>query len=664
VTAGRPKKKTLGLVDLRSTEDKLAAIRVVWYAGLKVEALLDLDDWADAEVYLPKETSSEWGPWRTSRFPFIRKIMKALSPRSKAKEVIVMKGAQLAITSLATCWILYKPACHPGPMMYLQKTDDAAANYSNQKLVTSIRDCEAVYHTLGAGRPGGYASRWDFKAYPGGYIMLNGANSTATLRGSSIGDAVADEEDSYELDIGHEGSPVDLLKKRMVNFPNRKLLRISTPVLKELSTIEPAWEVGSQERFYLPCPQCNPGGKDTGFLFWLRWDHIQWGDEIDPITGYPVEVWVECPNCAGKIEEAKHKTWMLDRGDWFSEKAGKGRERVGDVEKPSFHISSLYSPYGFFSWSDAVHEWFDYLATRDTAKLQVFINQTLAETYHLQGSEISYGYLAARREAYAGNLGDFRCPDGVLCLTAGADVQDDRIEVEVVGWGQLDENWSIDYQVIMGDTGILGDRYLMLPDGRPSVWRLLDEYLFTRFRHECGVEMVIEMAMIDAGHKTEEVHTFCRQRESRRIWPIKGEAGWGKGLYRSDRRRHERFGTWLFHSHVDEVKTKVYSQLVIDRPGPGFCHFPKLPQYSDKYFQGLTCERRKTKMSAGRMVMYWDTPSGARNEPLDCRVMNIVAINAYPVNLAARAAAGLSKVFGERPVSDARPRRRVASKGI
>ena len=639
---GRPVKlvQTDGVEDI----DLSAKRALIWQAfiqGMQLEQLMDLDEWADRYRVLPRETSSEYGNWRTSRFPFLRRIMKLLSPSSICREIAIMKGAQLGFTETAINWILYNAHCNPGPMMYLQKTGDAAQNFSNEKLKPSILACQAVHDILGIGKSKRYANKWDYKAYPGGFVRLGGANSTPLLRGSSIGRAICDEEDSYELNVGKEGSPVLLLKKRMVNFPDSKLFRLSTPVLKELSTIEPAFEAYSQERYYLPCPKCNPRGDDAEYMFWIEWEHIKWSKKLNSLTGLPTEIFLECPNCGDKIDEDEHKAWMLDEGDWFSEKTGI-RERVGDVERASMHISSLYSPVGFFSWRNAVAEWLEYKATRDTTKLQVFINQTCAQTYYLQGSEISYNYLEQRRESYAGNLGNFDVPAGALCLTAGCDVQDDRIEVEVVGWGMLDENWSIDYAVIPGDTAMMGDLNGMLSDGRPSVWRLLDEYLYKRWRHECGVKIPIEVAMIDAGYKTDEVHKFCRLREGRRIFPIKGEEGWGKGMYKANRRRHEKYGTWLYYAYNFELKNKIYAQLQIDQLGPGFCHFPKNQKYGEAYFKGITCERRVPKVTAGRTRLIWETPSGARNEPIDCRSYALVAFLAYPVDMAARARSGMS----------------------
>lgn len=651
--AGRPKKEIKFVRELQ-LNTKLKELRTVWYETLKRETTLDLDEWSDLYRIIPSEASSEPGPWVTQRFPFLRRIMKCLSPSSIAEHIAVMKGNQLGFTEVSICWELYKAVCWPGPSLYSQKTDDDCKDFSNQRLKPSIHACEAVYEILGKGKPKHYANSWDNKAYPGGFFVLGGATDNF-LKSKPVRTGTMDEEDGYDLNIGKQGAPHRLLAKRMVNFPDKKLYRLSTPVLKELSTIEPAFERGSQERYYVPCPHCNPEGDENGFMFWLKWSYIKWSKELTK-EGYPADTWLECPNCAEAIYETVHKTWMLDNGDWFSVKGFEDeiastpeeeyrlKYRVGDVKNPTFHISALYSPLGFFSWSEAVEEWFDYKKTNDINLLQVFINQTLAETFELEGHELSYNHLFRRRERYC-SKNEFMVPLNALCLTAGVDVQDDRLELEVVGWGLFDENWSIDYVVIPGDTAMMGNRNGMLQSGQPSVWRLLDEYLSKTFVHASGVEMPIEVTMIDAQHNTHEVRTFCRLREHRRIFPVHGKEGWGKGLWAVTRRRHDVYKTFDYTAYTDELKTRLYAQLAINDPGPSFCHFPRNHIYSEKYFKGLTSETKDVKLVNGKKKLYWRLAPGARNEPLDCRNYATVALFAYPVDLKSRFEKGLGKIF-------------------
>jgi phage terminase large subunit GpA-like protein len=659
-------------VPVIDTEEKLEILRANFFEALQPEEPLDYDEWADKYRVLTSDSSAEYGQWKTSRFPFLKKIMKALSPSNRAQKIVFVKPAQVGGTELATGWLLYGADVYPGPIIYTQGTSDATEEYSKQRLRVAIEACKKVEYKLGSKKNTRFADSWDNKQFPGGFINLGGANSTSFLKSKPIRWAVADEVDEYNLNVGKQGNPLSLLIKRMNNFPDRKLFMLSTPVLAELSLIWPAYEAGSQELYYLPCPHCNSEADKKGFMFFLDWDHIEWSEE-KTVEGYPRDVWAVCPNCGEKIYEGKHKTWMLENGEWFSTVGSDGatveRYMVGDVFNPSFRINGLYSPYGFYSWHDAVNEWHDYLKTKRVELLQVFINQTLAQTFKLEGQEINYNWLHSRRESYATGSDTYDVPEGVLVLTAGVDIQDDRIEVEVKGHGLFEETWGIDYKVLPGDTSQKGDKAGILQNGQPSVWRLLDEYLARRWKHACGVDMFIEVTMIDAGYKAEEVHTFCRLREHRRIYPVHGVPGWGKGLWTVNRQRHKTYRTVFYTAYVDELKNKLYAQLQVTDPGPGYQHFPSKDCYSEKYFKGLTCETRETKMVGGRKRLYWKTPPGARNEPIDITNYNRVALLAYGVDLNTRAQRGLASLFNATTDSagvpaSTRRRRKVLSRGL
>jgi phage terminase large subunit GpA-like protein len=629
----RPKKQSSPLVDVPSSADKIARVVGAFFGELRIGSLMWLDEWADAHYILPQETASEYGRWRTSRFPFLRRIMRCLSPPSCAEEPVWVKGNQLGGTSVAIAWGLFSADVDPGPFTYVLKRPEDCDDFSDQKLAASLRACDRLKYILGSEKPKGYVDRKELKSYPGGYFNIGPANSSDFLRSKSTGKGVADEEDTYEPSVGNQGSSVALLKKRMTNFPGHKLFRLSTPVNAETSTIWPAFEAGSQEHVYVPCPHCNPRGAKDGPMLLLEWDVIRWSDETDPLTGLPLEVWAECPHCAEKIDEHKHKTWMLDHGVWMTVKGstdGKPYE-VGDVRFPSFRTPAFYSPPGFFSWADAVRDWFLYLEKRDINLLRVFVNQVCAKPFKITGDEVAYRPLMARKENYNAEV-----PDGGLVITAGVDVQKDRIECEVVAWGLSEESWSLEYTAIQGDPFSSVDASGDLSPGVPGVWKLLDAYLKKQFAHAGGKKMPIEVVMIDSKYATECVHQFCAYREARRIFPIQGKDGWGKGFWSVAKRRHEKYRTVVYTAYTDEIKTAMYSRLNIRTTGPGYCHFPNRPEYDDRYFKGLTCEQMITQLVFGYPKLRWVCPEGARNEPIDLRNYAYVAFKAYPLNLIER----------------------------
>ncbi len=637
-------KETVPDEEIIEVDDKLETLFAAFTDGLTSEEKMDLDEWSDKYRVLPSETSSEFGQWRTDRFPFLRRIMKCLSPSSRAREVVGIKGAQLGFTELFINWILYTADHDPGPMMYVQKTKEAAEDFSTQKLVPSIEACDRVKKTLGTSKPKHLTNTVGNKGFPGGYCVIGGANSGPFLRSKSIGRAGADEEDSFPANVDNEGSPIYMIRKRLSNFPFSKFFRLSTPKIKETSTIEPGYMKGSQEQYYVPCPHCNPEATKAGTWWTIKWGNIRWNKDKDgkPILdsdGVPTGIGLVCESCGAIVDEAK-KTWMLSFERWMSTKNLDGGDEevepyeVGDVEFPSFHINSLYSPYGFFSWRDAVIEWFEYKNTGDKTLLQGFINQTLGETYSVAGSDISSTWLYNRREEYDIEKKGFDIPEGGLVVTAGVDIQGDRIEVETVAWGLNMESWSLDYQVFFGSTDSLGDVNGLDSVGSPTVWRMLDEFLLKQYKHESGAILNIESTQIDAGYMAEIVHVFCKNREHRRIFPLKGFAGWGRGFFEKPKNRHTEFKTWDFKAYVDELKELTYNLLMVDVAGAGYCHFPIKDMYSEKYFHMLTAENKVVEASK---KLKWVCPKGVRNEALDLRNYATVAFKIYAVNLELRA---------------------------
>jgi len=587
--------------------------------AIKPPLYLDLDEWADRFRIIPEAESSEAGLWRTSRFPFTREVMKALSPSSTARIVTAMKGAQVAFTEICINKILYTICVNPNPLMYVQKTDDDIISFHDQKLEPSLRTCKQAFSIIPKNSKGDAKGRKKLKLFPGGFIALSGANTASGLRSRSIAELMLDEEDAYVDNLQGEGHPSIIAMRRTANFPRRKIFRLSTPKTKETSKIEPAFLQGDQRYFYLPCPFCNPEAKvaeevhtqkisqPEGFYFVLKWDVIKWEGQ-DASSARCL-----CKNCGCLIEE-KYKTWMLERGLWVAHNPKKENQIIGDcdIENISFHISALYSPFGFFSWKDAVEMFLEYKKTLKKEVLKVFINTVLGETFSETGKSVDADWVENRREVYVPTNQLAVVPNGVYLLTAGCDVQGNRIEVEVVGHGANEETWSIAYKVFHGDTE------------QDQVWLELDIYLQSLFLHENGQHMNLACVAVDSGHVAQRVYNFCRPREFRRIFAIKGRQGWGNGYISRPRYRTSE-GIYLFIAYVDELKSKVYSQLGTANKGAQYCHFPIGEEYNTSYFAGLTAETLKTERQGARDKLFWDCPKGKRNEPLDCRVYNIVA---------------------------------------
>lgn len=553
-----------------------------------------LTEWSDKHRQLSGIAAHEEGPWRTSRFPFLERPQDLLSPQDPTQLIVVMKGAQLGFTELALNWMYYTIERNPAPMLYVQKTIEDVSVFVKQRFTPALEAMPQIAKRIGSirigtrGRTGGDSMRT--KIFPGGMLRFGGANSASSLRSMPIQNLVLDEDDSYERDIQSEGSPSELAIRRTSNFPNRKIYRISTPTLKETSVIEPLFEQGTKERFYVPCPHC-------GNMDWIRWSNIKWEKGKSDLS--PIHVSLMCEKCGVLIEE-RYKTQMLAKGKWIAENP--------DAEYPSLHISSLYSPYGFFSWRDAAKMFLRATKNNDDALLKTFVNTVLGETWSESSVTVKASKLEERKEKYPVDV-----PSPVIVLTCGTDVQKDRIECETVGWGRGLESWSIDYRVFLGDTE------------RSQVWEQFDLYLQKQWQHGTGQMIPIAITAVDSGFRTKVVYEFCKIRFHRNIFPCKGDSGWGKG-YIDRPKTVNKYGVWAFRAFVDEIKSKIYSNLQIEEPGPGYCHFPERSVYDTNYFRQLTSERMETIYSGGRYRVQWVLPKGRRNEALDCRGQAIAAL--------------------------------------
>lgn len=539
-----------------------------------------------------------------------------------------MGGAQVCKSECVINAMMYTIDYAPTSLMYTLPTIDTAEKFSKVRLASSISAMPKVHSKIVEKQQkykDANSNTILMKTFVGGFLVIAGANSAPGLRQYPIEKLFMDEVDGYVSDLDGEGDPVEIAKRRTSNYPRRKICYISTPAIKETSRIEPLFEDGDQRFYQVPCPFC-------GTCFPITWENIKWeGSEPDIASE---TVYLECPSCKEHIEE-RYKTQMFEHGFWKATYPGR--------KVASFHISSLYSPLGFYSWKTAVRDFLKAKKSLNKEMLKTFVNTVLGETWSETGKTLDANWVKGRKVKYEAEV-----PMGGLILTAGADVQEERIECEVVAWGVGEQNWSIDYAVFLGDTeGV-------------DVWNQLDMYLQRRWNHESGAQLQIGCTCIDSGHRAKVVYKFCKDRFFRRVLPVKGREGWGLGYIHRPQALNEE-GVWLHIAYVDEIKSKIYSQIRIEDKGPGYCNFPDKPVYSGDYFRGLVSETLAPVKKAGRTTLRWNLRHGKRNEPLDCRAYNVAALTILNPNLETIAASGRPFIWQD---ANRLQTTRVMSKGI
>lgn len=503
-------------------------------------------------------------------------------------EVVFMTSSQIGKTEILNNIIGYFTHQDPSPMLLIQPTLDMAETWSKDRLAPMIRDTDVLTDLFGDPRSRDSNNTLLHKKFPGGHITMAGANSPSSLASRPIRIVLLDEEDRYPHSAGSEGDPGSLAQKRTTTFWNRLLVSVSTPTIEDESKIESRYQQSDQRKFYVPCPECD------AFQV-LSWQQIKFE------KGKPETTFYECEHCKAKLKESD-KMWMLAHGEWRAEAAFNGIA--------GFHISELYSPW--VKWSEMVANFLK--AKRLPETLKVWVNTSLGETWKDKTEGVDPLGLLKRKE----NWGRV-APENVVVITAGVDVQDDRIEVEVIGWGIGQESWSLQYHVLHGDPA------------QSKVWEDLDNVLTQTIKTGDGRTLPVACACVDSGgHQTQRVYEYCKNREYQRIYAIKGASQIGKPLV-SKFSKANKLRVKLFSIGTDTAKQMIYARLKIHQPGPGYCHFPA--DYPEEYFKQLTAERIQTKFVNGHPTRVWVMPKGRRNEALDCRVYGMAALHILNPNL-------------------------------
>jgi phage terminase large subunit GpA-like protein len=572
---------------------KLSDARELLLAGMSAWSpppKLNVADWADAERRLDSQSSSEPGRWYTSRAEYQRGIMNACSDPT-IKEVVVMAGAQLGKTEAILNIIGYHIDNDPSPILVLQPTLEMAQAFSKDRIAAGLlRSTPCLQDKVKDPRARDSGNTTLHKVFPGGAITIVGANSPAGLASRPIRIVLCDEVDRYPTSAGSEGDPIQLARKRSATFWNRKVIMVSTPTNKNSSRIEEAFEASDKRFYHVPCKHCHEPQV-------MKWANVRWDD------GNPDSAHYVCEHCAVMWTESD-RIWAIRNGEWVVTQP--------ESSVAGFAINGMYSPWT--SLSDAVREFLS--VKKNPEQLRVFCNTYWGETWEDEGETVDDYELSERREQMP------NVPDDVILMTAGVDVQDNRLEVSIIGWGRDDETYVIAHETLYGDPST------------PQLWTNLDSVLNTQFETESGRQIAIRASCVDSGgHFTNSVYAYCKKNAPRRIFAIKGVGGEGKPI--SGRPSKNNIGKCLlFPVGVDTAKDLLFARMRIKEAGPGYMHFANA--LNDEYFRQLTAEKIVTRFHRGFKKRVFEKIR-PRNEALDCMVYALAAYGILGVNVNALA---------------------------
>ncbi len=562
-----------------------------------------------AETYRFVDRGARKGKWSNETNPALTEPMAAADD-PLVREIVILKPVQWGGSEIGNNIIGKRIHQAPTEIIWCAEKEDKATAWTQESFDAMVRVTPELQMLVSDKSS---ENNQTYKKYPGGGLYIVWATSPAELSSRPAQIIVFDEKAAYKPT--KEGDPVSILKERQTTYEGEELtVIISTPRRCDCAMpgdscgdVTHDYERGDQREFYVPCPHCDElqtlkfGGKDT--TYGLKWD-----------KDFPESPYYICEFCQAMIEEFDRDDMLL-KGRWIA-----GAEFNGTA---SFKINQLYSP--FVSWGKIVSKFYE--AQGNATKLEAFTNLILAEAWK-PIEQIEYEELSWNVEPYP-----VAVPAGVLVLTAGVDVQKDRLEVEVVGWGKDHESWSIAYKVFFGSPGIevTIDDDSEDTDAEPlsSVWDDLATFLMSSFVGAGGQMFRIQCVGIDSGYLSTVVYKFCKKYARKRWFAVKGMSDPFRPLLSKPSLSGRNPKVHLFPIGTNAAKDEIFAALKVMQPGPGYCHFPNVQPYSEEaHMKQLASERMVTKTRGGRTFrVYEKVGANVRNEALDVRVYALAARN-------------------------------------
>lgn len=586
-------KEITNTLSIDGLADPIACVYHAFAMGLKPPPPLDYSAWAQENIIFDADNQFP-GPYDPDLFPFFKKVLKCLQPEHPARVVVLVGSAQCGKTICAEVFAGASLDKDPGGIFYVHPTLDNAATWVRtkwKKFVLGSKALSLIFPWELRSRETTNTLLHKERHDGRGFLKVAGANSASSLAMQTYRRQVHDDLGKWENN--EHGDPEDQADKRSQAWGDwAKIFKISTPGIKGLCRITKNYERSNQQEYHVPCPHC-------GHKHALEWENFKKslyeGMEYSKAHFY-------CPECGGIIEH-HHKEWMLDQTINYD--AWVAKNPAGKIE--GFYIWSAYSR--LVSWAYIAEEYFK--AKGNPEKEQTFINDTVGLAYEQTGEAPPWKEIWDRAQTSDYTAGTI--PPDALLLSIGCDVQGDRVEWLLKGFGSNMRRWTIQHGVIQG--------HISEQSTRDSLDRLLKR----KWKNYAGRELEADILVIDANWETNEVKDWAKRWPENRVITIKGAREYtappmvpvqserrndGKKLKRLQKRH------WLIG--VSGLKASLYKNLEKTDPYErGYCGFPC--DLDPEYYRQLCSETRvleKNKRTNAAQYV-WKVLPDVRNEILD-----------------------------------------------
>jgi len=592
-------------------------------------------EFAENDRYISSGLTATPGKFSFDRTPYMREPAEELSPQSSTRQLYLMKAAQVGgNTGLAENLMGFCVKYGIGPMLFVSADGDIAAETMEKRIDDVIYGCgleDKIAPNTQKKHKKATGDTKVSKMYGGTFMRAVGPNSEGKLRSFPIRILILDETDVYPPMLRGGGNTIEKAMRRVNTYAKNKqekVFGLSTPKDQDASNIYPLFLRGDQRYYYTVCKYCG----ELQIMKWsqFRWEKDETGQlniETKEVNGRPVitnrPVWYECIKCKGKWYES-------DRDFFLSEE--KGAIWKPTVKAKEFGVRSYHIP-GFFyrNWLDMIQQWQN--AQMDKSLLNDFINDVLGEP----STDMLSKPTAENISHYASDRERCHIPDDVLFLTLQADIQGNRIEAGLMGWGKKEQIYFLDYWVFpesldwsrhaVGADAIQGNP----TDHSDSTWEQLSERILRTYKTEDGRELKIIMSLIDAGFQRDVVNSFCdgfsRENSISGVYPCAGRQTLTQG--RRCKLVQNDIETPMVMLNDQFLKKELYNKLS-KRPHKdggfpfGFIHFPDT--FPPAFYKQLVAEDIIRKVSrAGIETITIENQAQRRNEALDIAKMGLGA---------------------------------------
>lgn len=612
-------------------------------------------EWYEQNMIMPRGSAFP-GPFSFDLTPYWKEPLDCADKNHPAKEVSIMKGAQLGGTAAVLNPVVgYTIAQHPGSIMFLTGHSDLS-DAAVQKIDQMIDSCgirKLIRPSVLRAKNSRTGDTNKSKEFPGGNLKSGSVTNHNLLRQHDVMIMIVDDYDASPSHSKEAGATRELVQKRTSAFAHKKKIYwVSSPQLKGTSNIEEVFLLGDQRYWHVPCPCCNE-------LITLKWEiEAENSKEMAGITwkidnhGVLIEnsVGYICQKCGGFFDSS-HKYDMNKHGIWIPSEANPKEK-----DHWSYQISSLYAPPGMDDWSYYAKQYINANpqgGERNQKKMQTFVNVVLGETYEFQGENLKANELQKNVSNYEiGTIPEklsIQHENGkIVLITCGADLNgkedDARLDYEIVAWA---ENMA-SYSICHGSIGTFISREGKNKKDREkwsykhgvenSVWDEFEAVINQQFKTDTGREMKIFITAVDCGYNTQHAYQFTdnsncnvigvKGKDEQKYTPIGADV-------KTYRAAKEKQNLYLVESNIVKDELSRYLNLKFDeryhdsQPN-GFCNFPApsggLYQYKN-YFAHFEAEH---KILDSDSKFRWKKRSDVHeNHLFDCRLYAMIAKDVF-----------------------------------